>query len=1111
MHEQLPVSTHLTIQLLGNFRLLYGNTPVTDINTPRLQALLAYLILHRNAPQARQQIAFLFWPDSSDAQARTNLRNALHKLRNSLPAADQFLQIDANALQWRPDASYTLDLADFEQALQTAQKTTNPTIQRQALASAIEHYQGDLVPGCYEDWILPVREQWQQAYTNALEQLIQLLEDQRDYLKAIDYAQQLLRFDPLREATHSRLMQLYALSGDRAAALRVYHTCTTTLAHELDVEPGPATRTIYEQLLKLEAPPTPVTMLRSTSLLVGRDEAWAKLQAGWRQAARGQPLFALVAGEAGIGKTRLVEELVEWASRQGIATAVAHCYAVRSRLAYAPVQEWLRSAVFRRARQTLDPLWLSEVARLLPDLLIEHPQLTPPAPFTETWQRQRLFEALARLILHSNDPLLLVLDDLQWCDGDTLEWLHYLLHFKPKARLLLVSTLRREELPPNHALIPFLYQLGYTNALIEIELGRLSPQETAHLAANLTGHAIDPALSARIFADTEGNPLFVVETMRAELNRGGERGRGDEEPIPPTSPLFYSPTTLPAKVQAVIKARLEQLSPRAYELVFVAAVIGRAFPLDVLAQVSESDEDSLVRGLDELWQQRIIREQSPTDLGADTYDFSHDKIRELAYTSLSPIRRRYLHRRIAQALENLRAANLTAFSAQIGVHYEYAGLARQAIPYYQRAAQVAQQLSAIQEAMAHLTQALNLLATLPDDPTRAEQELALQVALGPLLLTTKGYAAPEVEHAFQRAWELCQHGGDTPQRFQIVWGLERFYMVKPNLTKWHSASQQLLALAQENEEPDLLVEAFCSMGTYLFHQVDLLAARAYLEQSIALYDQPRHRSHALTYGQDPCVVALAYLAWTHWCLGYPEQALTQTQAALTLAQEISHPYSLVIAATYASVQYHFWGDIERCRLYAENAIGLAKQHGFTLWLSMATFLKGWALTRQNDFDSGSAEMQQSVELFRSTGAELGAAYFAGLLAETLGRTGQPEIGLIAMNEALDLLDRTEDRWCEAELHRLRGELWRQMDRLAINTFDMDARAEAETAFQTAIDVAHRQQAKLWELRATISLYRLWQQQGKAEQARPRLAAIYAWFQEGFALPDLVEAQALLGV
>ncbi len=1107
MTKQLSASTHLTIQLLGDFRLLYGDTPVTEINSPRLQSLLAYLILHRNAPQSRQQMAFLFWPDSTDAQARTNLRNALHQLRNALPAAEQFLQIEANSLQWRPDAPYTLDIADFEQALQTGQNANSPALQREAWESALQCYQGDLLPGCYEDWILPVREQWQRTFINALEQLINLLESQRDYPKAIDYAQQLLQHDLLRETTYSRLMQLYALSGDRAAALRVYHTCTTTLAHELGVEPGPATRNIYEQLLKLEAPPAALNMLRSTSLLIGRDEAWAKLQSAWRQAIREQPTLALVAGEAGIGKTRLGEELVEWASRQGIATAVAHCYAVGGRLAYAPVQEWLRSPIFRRAQQTLDPLWLNEVARLMPDLLVGQPQLTP-SPFAETWQRQRLFEALARLILQSSEPLLLVLDDIQWCDGDTLEWLSYLLRFKPKARLLLVSTLRREELSTNPALTPLLLQFGYTNQLIEIELTRLGAPETTQLAANLTGRTIDPTLAARIFADTEGNPLFVVETVRAELSRGEPElrsGRPEEN---------TAATALPPKVQAVIKGRLEQLSPRAYELVFVAAVIGRAFPLDVLAQVSESDEDSLVWGLDELWQQRIIREQHANelgvnDLGADTYDFSHDKIRELAYTSLSPIRRRYLHRRVAQALEHLRATNLDTMSAQIAIHYEAAGLALPAIHYYQRAAHIAHQRSALQEAITHLKQALHLLPALPDNQARAEQELALQVALGPLLLITKGYAAPEVEQAFQRAWAVCQPIGGTPQRFQILWGLGRFYMVKPNLAKGDLVARQLLALAQEKEEPDLLVEAFCALGTYRFHQVDLLAARAYLEQSMALYDQPHHRSHALLYGQDPAVVGMAYLAWTLWCLGYPEQALTQMQAALTLAHEIAHPYSLVIATTYASVQYQFLGDVERCRAHAENAIALATQHGFTLWLSMATFLKGWALTRQDDFENGFAEMQQSIELFRNTGAELGAAYFAGLLAETLGRTGQPDSGLIAMNAAFDLIERTEDRWCAAELHRLNGELWLQIDPTSTSVLGLNTASEAEICFQMAITVARQQQAKLWELRATMSLCRLWQQQGKAADARPLLAAIYAWFREGLALPDLAAAKALL--
>ena len=1099
------MATFLNIQLLGEFRLLDGETPVIKVNTPRLQALLTYLILHRAAPQARQQLAFLFWPDSSDAQARTNLRNALHQLRNALPAAERFLQVDANAIQWRPDAPCTVDIAEFEQYLQTAQKANQPEAQRVALEKALKRYQGDLLPGCYEDWILPEREQWQRTFINTLEQLITLLESQRDYRTALDYAQRLLQTDPLREATYCRLMQLYAVAGDRAAALRVYHSCATILVRELGVEPGPKTHSLYEQLLNLEThqQPTIAPLRNEATPLIGRAQAWTKLQEAWRQAQRTHSHFVLIAGEAGIGKTRLVEEIVEWANHQGIVTAIARCYAVGGRLAYAPVQEWLRGPSFRRGWQTLDPLWRNEVARLLPDLLLEQPQLIAPAPQTETWQRQRLFEALARLVFQQNTPLLLVVDDIQWCDSDTLEWLQYLLRFaqttgtsqRAKARLLIIGALRREEVTTTHPITPFLRQLSYANQLSEIELARLAPEETAQLAANLLGHAVDPALAERFYTETEGNPLFIVETVRAEWGGGvGEWGSGGDERLPPTPLLPHSPTPLPPKVLTLIKARLEQLSSRAYALVCVAAVVGRAFAVDILAQASDSDEDSLVQGLDELWQQHIVREQ-----GVDTYNFSHDKMREVAYGGLSPIRRRYLHRRVAQALETLRADNLDAVSDQIATQYERANLAGPAIAYYQRAAQVAHRLSALQEAIVHLTHAVALLPALPDNSARATQELALQVALGPLLLATKGYAAPEVEQAFQRAWALCQQTGATPQRFQILWGLGRFYMVKPELAKARDASRQLLALAQESEEPDLLVEAFCSLGTHLFHLVDLVAARAYLEQSLALYDPLLHRSHALRYGQDPAVVAAAYLAWTLWCLGYPTQALAQTQAALTLAQEIDHPYSLVIATTYASVQAQFTGDVANCRAYAETAITLATHYGFTLWLSMATFLRGWALTRQGDFDRGFADMQASIDLFQSTGAELGAAYFAALLAETFGRSGQPDVGLIVMNGAFDLLERTQDRWCEAEIYRLQGELFRQMDALA----------EAETAFKTALTVARQQQARLWALRAIVSLCQLWQQQGKADQARPLLAASLDWFKEGFDTPDLVAANSLL--
>jgi predicted ATPase len=368
-----------------------------------------------------------------------------------------------------------------------------------------------------------------------------------------------------------------------------------------------------------------------------------------------------------------------------------------------------------------------------------------------------------------------------------------------------------------------------------------------------------------------------------------------------------------------------------------------------------------------------------------------------------------------------------------------------------------------------------------------------------LLLATKGYAAPEVEQAFQRAWFLCQQVGDRTQRFQILWGLERFLMVKPNLVQGLASAQQLLTLAQEATDDDLRLEAYCALGTQLFHQVELLETRRYLEQSLAIYDQARHLHHALLYGQDPGVVALSYLAWTLWCLGYPEQALARNQAALALAQERAHPYSQVIAQVYAMIQAHFLQDITSCRAQAEALIALTEQYEFTLWLATAKFLRGWALTWQGHFDQGFADMQTSIDLFRSTGAELGAAYFAGLLAETFGRSGQPDAGLLLMEGAFALIESTGDRWCEAELYRLQGELHLQLQ----------APAEAEVSFQKACSVAQAQHARLWELRAAVSLGQLWQNQGKTAEVHALIAPLYAWFQEGFALPDLLAAQRLL--
>ena len=437
----------LHIQLLGDFRLTHDEQ-VIAVQQARQQALLAYLLLHRDAPQSRQRIAFLFWPDTSEAQAQTNLRQLLHHLRRAWPASDDYVLVEPRAIAWKTAIPCHVDIAAFEETVAAATMTLQTgqvNFARTACVQAVDLYGGDLLPACYEEWLLIERERLRQSFLDTLERLVVLCEDERDYSSAIRYAQRLLRADPLHETTYRRLMRLHTLNGDRAGALRIYHICTTTLSRELGVEPNQDTQDAYARLLNMEAPsvlqPRPAKPSGAGERLVGRQSEWAKLRQVWETVRRGHTHLVCIVGEAGIGKTRLAEELIDWAHHQGIVHARAHAYAAAGSLAYAPVTAWLRTDAFEIARKRLPDIWRSEVTRLLPELLAEQPTLPKPEPLTERWQLQRFFEALARSIMMANQPLILLIDDLQWCDPETLEWLPHLLRFDPTARLLIVATL----------------------------------------------------------------------------------------------------------------------------------------------------------------------------------------------------------------------------------------------------------------------------------------------------------------------------------------------------------------------------------------------------------------------------------------------------------------------------------------------------------------------------------------------------------------------------------------------------------------------------------------------------------------------------------------------
>ena len=1053
--DAAPAPPSLCVRLLGGFSATFEGGSSIAVDAPRLQSLLAYVVLHRGSSESRERLAFLFWPDSEDRQARTNLRQALHLLRRALPASERFLQSDAVAVRWRADAPFSLDVGEFEQLAadaKEAREAGEADAERGALERAVTLYGGDLLPGCYDDWVAPERERLHEIFLAAAERLAELLELEGDYRSAITWARRLRGHDPLNEGFCRRLMRLYSLIGDRAGALRVYHGCATALAREIGVGPSAATREAYERLLEPEMAPVPKETRKAAaaaSVLVGRREESEVLRAAWRRAAAGESLLALITGEAGIGKSRLGDELRGWVGRQGFAAACSRCYSAAGSLAYAPVVELLRSQAIGPGLRRLGDPWLGELARLMPELLDERPGLRPPPPLTDDWQRARLLDALSHAVLREGRPLLLAIDDLQWCDRETFFWLHYLLRSKPQAPLLLVATARSEELGPEHPCRSLLLAARAGGQAVELELGPLDRTGTAALARSVSGGMLDEGREELLYRETEGNPLFIVESVQAglmddvsALEDDGQAGRGRK---------------LPPRADSVIEARLAQLSPAGQELAGLAATVGREFTFDVLATASSRTGEQVVEALDELWERRITRER-----GVDAYDFGHDKLREAAYRRSGPAHRRMRHRRVAQALERLHATDLDGVSSQLAAHYEGAGWLERSVDFYARAAAVAQRAYANEEAVGLLSRGLRLLDSQPHSRERDARELALRIALGVPLVILRGYGTREVTATYARAWELGEQLGELPTA-PVVRGVGLSSLTRGELRRAHELGGQLLGLGRRDSDPMVQVEGHYLMGVTAFWLGDLAGARDHLEQAVAGYVPERARSHLALYSQDPRVICLSRLGYTLWYLGRAEEAEARAAEALRLAEQLKHPFSLAYALMFASWLSLDSGDERRARELAERLAPLAAEQHLGFLQPMGTILSGWTSVTDGRSQEGTAMIQEGLDAYRRSGQPLHLPWALTLLARLCLAEGRLEKAWVALAEAFEVVEATGQRVLEAELHRLTGELV-----LA----EGGNRTEAESRFVQAIDIARGQCAVPLERRAAESLERL---------------------------------------
>lgn len=868
-----------------------------------------------------------------------------------------------------------------------------------------------------------------------------------------------------------------------------------------------------------------VALTTGLSPLVGREQELGTLLACWEQVQTGYGQIVLMSGEAGIGKSRLVQSFRERLTDGDYIRIEGRCSPYARNSAFHPVIELLQHGLqFSREDDpqsklhkleqglTRAGLPLGETAPLFASLLsLPLPTSYQPLTLSPPQRRQQLLQVLLTwlLSLAQRKPIVLVGEDLHWMDPSSLDLLGLFLKNIAQARILLVLTYRPEFHPPWGSLP---YQTVTT-------LGRLPQSQVYALLERLTeGTPLPADIVQQIVNKTDGVPLFVEELTKMVLESGFLQKENNRYIL--TQPL--APLAIPATLHDSLLARLDRLAT-AKETAQRGAVLGREFTYELIAAVSPPT--ALVRrDLTLLVEAELLYQRgTPPE---ERYFFKHALVQEAAYQSLLKRTRQHYHQHIAQVLEE-RFPDLRETQPELlAHHYTAANLPARAIPYWQKAGRVATERSAHTEACGHFTQGIALLASLPDGPERAQQELTLQIALGGPLIASKGYGALEVEQVYARAQALCQQLDDSPRLLQVLLGLEAFYFIRAELQTAQQLAERCWTLVEHQQDPVRRLPVHWALGQVLFHRGLFVPALAQVEHGLSLYSPDLHQPRAL---QDSGVMCFAYAALTRLCLGYPDHALQTTQQMLALARTLGHRFSLAFALNIAATVSLIRRDWPHATALGMEAIELCREQEFPVWLAYAKILVGWLGMRQEGGEEYLAQMLQGIAEWQATGAEASRSFLLSLVAGAYGRSGQAEQGLQVLEEALSLTRANEELYCLAELWRLKGELTLQQQSKAglgqvpdkprtsqdksedtdPRSLTPDPQGEAEEYFLKALEIARNQQAKSWELRASLSLGRLWARQGNYSEAQQLVSDILVWFTEGFDTADVQEAQQFL--
>jgi class 3 adenylate cyclase/predicted ATPase len=837
---------------------------------------------------------------------------------------------------------------------------------------------------------------------------------------------------------------------------------------------------------------------------VGRSEELDLLVRRWQQAKMGLGRVVLVSGEPGVGKSRLTASLLDRLHEETFVCLRYSCTPHHQHSALFPfISQLERAARFERADTPetryakLDALltsmhspgaaWQAEQVTLVAEML------SAPIPPHHVLQglsaQQRKVRTLQVLLaqfegLAQKQPVLVVFEDLQWIDPTSLEMLEQMVERVPSLPVLLIGNFRSDFRAP---------WVG-ASFVTMCTLNRLAPLEGVALIDRLTGgKALPPEVLDQILQRTDGVPLFIEELTKEVLEGSLLEEKSDRYVMRGPLPELGIPNTL----QASLMARLDRLA-QAKEVAQIGAVIGREFSHELLASVAAQNAQELQSALDRLTDSGLIQRRGAPPHAI--YTFKHALIQDAAYATLLRSRRIELHTRIAYLLEKRFPETTEAQPELLAQHFSEAGLADQALIYWQRAGERATRRSANLEAVAHFRRGLEVSESLPDRAGRDARELPLLIGLGLALMTTRSSADPEISRVYTRARDLASRLGETVEFFKAVWGSWMAAVSGGNLVAASRLNDELFDIARIRDDPELLLQAHHSAWSSVIVTGNMVLARQHAEAGLAIYQREIHGHHARIYGgHDPGECAYICCAQSNFILGYPDASRSQLAQGLALARDLSHPTTLAHALWFGAEIHVLRRESAAVEALVSDWLPIIATHGSALGAANAKMLKAWALVSRGQTDEGVAGLRIGLDAWRATGSKIWVPYRLGRAADAYRMAGQIEAALQLINEAGEAIEHSGDRWFESEIHRLRGEL----------LVSAGNRGSAEASFLRALAVARDQSARLFELRAATGLARLWRDQARRDEAHKLLAPVFDWFTEGFDTADLMETNALM--